>query len=81
MTNASDKDRKQAELERNAEYQRRKTQMTPDERSMDTRDRVAVNIHNQNVRDGKNTTFEDAQRKATEIANKVHRQRQEKGER
>lgn len=75
------KQTKQAELERDAEYQRRKTQMTKDDRAADARDRVAVNIHNQNVRDGKNTTFEQAHNQATAIANKVHRERQEKGER
>jgi hypothetical protein len=83
MSNALEraKKEKQAELDRNAEYQRRKTQMTADDRAQQARDIVAKNIHEQNVRDGKNSTFEQAHNQATAIANKVHRERQEKGER
>lgn len=68
---------KNQKLEDNAEYQRRSV-MTRDERAISARDQVARNIHEQNVRDGKNTTFDEAQRKATDIANKVYRERQEK---
>lgn len=64
------------DLERNAEYQRRKI-MSRDEKAIDARDRVARNIHEQNVRDGRNTTFDEAQRKATEIANREYRRKQE----
>ena len=67
-------------LKDNSEHQRRKT-WSNDERAIDARNRVAENIHKQNQLDGKNTTFEQAQRKAAEIANKVYRERQEKGER
>lgn len=68
------------ELESNAEYQRRRV-MTKDEIATDARDRVAKNLHDQNVKDNRGTTYEDAQRKAAEIANKVHREKQERGER
>lgn len=69
---------KKEELERNAEYQRRRM-MTVDERKIDARDRVAINIHQQNIKEGKNSTFDEAQRKATEIAHKRLRQEQEDG--
>lgn len=68
---------KRPDLERDAEAQRRRM-MTKDERAIDARDRVAKNLHDQNVRDGKNTTYDEATRKAAEIANKVYRERQEK---
>lgn len=70
------KDR-QKELEANAEYQRRRM-MTKDERAIDSRDRVAVNLHRQNEKDGKNTTFADALKKATEVAHRRLREEQEK---
>lgn len=67
---------KQSELERNAEYQRRKS-MSNDDRAIISRDTIAKNLHEQNQRDGKRSTYEDAQRKATEIAHKGERIRQE----
>ena len=69
-------DSRKQELERNAEYQRRRM-MSQDERCIDARDRVAKNLHDQNMRDGKNTTFDEASRKATEIAHKSLRIKQE----
>lgn len=59
-------------LEDQAEYHHR-SMMTPDERAIDARDRVAKNIHEQNQRDGKNSTFDSALIKATEIAHGVLR--------
>ena len=64
-------------LKSDAEYQRRCV-MSHDERCIDARDRVAKNIHEQNMRDGKNTTYDSALRKATEVANRVHREKGEK---
>jgi len=55
-------------LENDAEFQRRKTQMTSDEKARDARDRLAKVIHEQSQRDGKDSTFDSALRKATEIA-------------
>ena len=67
---------KNQRLEDSAEYHRRSV-MSKDERAIIARDEVAKNIHQQNIRDGKNTTYDEAVRKATQIANKVHRERQE----
>jgi len=67
---------KKRELEQNAEYQRRRM-MTRDERGISARDSVAKNIHEQNIKDGKNTTYDQAHRKATEIAEKSLRIKQE----
>lgn len=62
----------QRQLEQNAEYQRRRV-MTNDERTFESRDRIAKNLHEQNMRDNKKTTYEQALRKASEIAEKVRR--------
>ena len=70
------KHRGQEDLERNAEYQRRRV-MTADERAFEARDRVAKAVHEQNMRDGKNTTWEQAERKGAEIAERAKRQRSE----
>lgn len=62
-----------SKLESDAEYQRRKV-MSKDDRAIIARDTLAKNIHEQNQRDNKRTTFEDAQRKATEIAHRKLRE-------
>lgn len=67
-------------LERDGEYQRRCV-MSQDERSLDARDRVAKNLHEQNEKDGKNSTFDEALRRVTDIVNKQYRIDQEKGKR
>ena len=64
------------ELERNAEYQRRKI-MTRDERAIGARDGIAKNLHEQNVRDGKHTPYEQAHREATKSCERVERRRDE----
>lgn len=61
-------------IEDNAEYQRR-ARMSRDEKTMISRDRIAGQIHEQNQRDGKNTTFDQAHREATRIAEKFNRQK------
>lgn len=68
------------DLESNAEYQRRKTQMTKDEKVIDARDRIAKNLHEQNVRDNKKTTFDEALRHCTKIAERAERIKSEGGE-
>ena len=65
------------DLESNAEYQRRKTQMTQDEKNMDARDRMAKNIHDQAIRDGKKSTFDEAHRYATNLVEKIERKKRE----
>ena len=62
------------DLERNAEYQRRK-RMSQDERNITARDNLAKEIKLQNEKWGKNMTYDEAQRKATEIAHKVERRK------
>lgn len=57
-----------------AEWQRRKM-MTSDEKIMNGRDRIAGQIHEQNQRDGKNTSFDQAFREATRITEKWNRKR------
>lgn len=47
--------------------------MTSDERAIDARNHLAKNIHEQNQREGRNTTYDSALRKATEIAHGVLR--------
>lgn len=64
-------------LQDNAEYQRRKS-MTRDERAIDARDRVAVNIYEHNRKQGKDIPFDKCLQKATDIANKQHRREQDK---
>lgn len=50
----------------------RRRMMTRDERAIDARDRVAKNLYDQGQRDNnKNMTYEQAQRIATKIAEKV----------
>lgn len=61
-------------LQSDAEYQRR-ARMSSDEKALISRDRIAGQIHEQNQRDGKNTTFEQAHREATRIAEKWNRQK------
>jgi hypothetical protein len=58
----------------NAEYQRRRS-MTRDERAIDARDRVAKDLHEQNQKDGKRSTYEQCQRKMAEIAERAERDR------
>lgn len=65
---------KQSELENNAEYQRRKL-MSHDERAIISRDRLAKTIHDQAKKEGKDTSFDSAFRKATEIAHRGERER------
>lgn len=60
--------------DRSAEYQRRQG-MSQDERNRLSRDGLAKSIHEQNQRDGKNTTFDEAHRKACETANRVERKK------
>lgn len=69
---------KQEELDRNAEYQRRRM-MTKDERAIEARDTIAKNLHEQNQRDGKRTSFDEAQRKATDIAHRKLREDNQRG--
>ena len=57
-----------------AEYQRR-SRMSVDEKATLGRDRIAGQIHEQNQRDGKNTTFDQAHKEATRITEKWNRQR------
>lgn len=52
--------------------------MTRDERAIDARDRVAVNIYEQAKKNGKDIPFDQAQRKASEIAHKQLRRDQDK---
>lgn len=66
----------QDKLNSNAEYQRRRV-MTRDERAIDARDRVARDLHEQNTRDGKRSTYEDCQRKMAKIAELAEKQRKE----
>lgn len=66
----------QDKLDSNAEYQRRKM-MTRDERAIDARDRVARDLHEQNIRDGKRSTYEQCQRKMAEIAEKAERMKKD----
>lgn len=65
-------------LEDNAEHQRRKT-MTPDERKIGARDEMAKQIHLQNQRDGKNTTYDSAFRKAQDLVNRIEREKSDRG--
>lgn len=53
--------------------EQRQRMMTRDERAIQARDMIAKNLHDQNVRDGKRTTYEESHRKAQEIANREHR--------
>lgn len=69
---------KQEELERNAEYQRRRS-MTQDERNISARDALAKALHEHNQQTGKNTTYEEAHRQATESAHRVERKNSEDG--
>lgn len=62
------------ELEREAEYQRRKM-MTRHEREMGARDDVARRIHEQNHKEGKDSTFDSALKKATQIAERAEKER------
>jgi len=52
--------------------------MTRDERAIGAREDIAKALHEQNQRDGKNTTYDEAHRKAEQIANKVYREEQER---
>lgn len=49
--------------------------MSTDEKATQGRDRIAKQIHEQNQRDGKNTSFDQAQREANRIAEKWNRQK------
>lgn len=60
------------ELERDAEYHRRKV-MSQDERNLDSRNRLADRIYKQAEVENRRMTYEDATRKAAEIAHKVQR--------
>ncbi len=80
IVNSYGKPKEVWDLEQNGDYQRRRT-LTKDERAIDARDRVAKNLHEQNQKDGKNTSFDDALRKVSDIANKQYRIDQEKGKR
>lgn len=62
----------QDNLKSNAEYQRRSI-MTSEERARSAIDQLSKNIHEQNMRDGKNTSYDSALRHATEIAHKILR--------
>lgn len=64
-------------LNRDGEYQRR-CAMSEDERRLISRDLVAKDLYEQNVKEGKKTTYEDCQRKMAEIANKELRKEQNK---
>jgi aspartate oxidase len=64
----------QKSLESNAEYQRRRM-MSQHERDLGARDDVARRIHEQNHREGKDTTFDSALRKATQIAERADKDR------
>lgn len=62
-----------------AEYQRRKL-MSKDERAIQARDGIARDIYKQEQLNGNSkATYEQAHRKATEIANKVLRREQDGG--
>ena len=65
---------KRNDLASDAEYQRRKM-MSTDEKATQGRDRIAGQIHEQNQRDGKNTTFDQAFKEASRVAEKWERQR------
>ena len=67
-------------LTANAEYQRRRV-MSKDDRAFDARGRVAQNIKRQAEREGRDSTFADALKKATEIANQQYRKDREDGKR
>lgn len=60
--------------EETAAEQRQKA-MTRDERSFQARDLIAKNLHIQNVKDGKIATYEQAHRKASEIAEREERKK------
>lgn len=64
-------------LNSDSEYQRRKS-MTRDERAIDARDRVAINIYEHNRKEGRDIPFDRCLEKATDIANKQHRRDQNK---
>ena len=53
--------------------EQRQRMMSRDERAIQARDVIAKNLHEQNMRDGKQSTYEKAHRKAQEIANREHR--------
>lgn len=53
--------------------EQRQRLMNKDERALQARDLVARDIHQQAMRDGRNTTFEQAQRKASQIAERASR--------
>ena len=62
----------QDKLKSNAEYQRR-SMMTSEERARSAIEKLSQNIHEQNTRDGKHTSYDSALRKATEIAHTILR--------
>ena len=68
------REKRQADLESNAEYQRRKM-MTSEERAKGAIERISKDIHEQNQKDGKNSTYTAALKKAQEIAEKAERRK------